>query len=68
MFLLLRFAGTALHFRPGVVVGGADISHECGKERGVGYFLEPLCLLSLVSKQVCLLLTHQAHICRVCGW
>eukprot|EP00892_Ulva_mutabilis_P007122 jgi/Ulvmu1/4782/UM020_0067.1 len=43
--------GTELRFRPGVVVGGSDFAHDCGKERSIGYFLEPLCLLCLFSKQ-----------------
>ena len=46
------FAGTELRFRPGVVVGGSDLAHDCGKERSIGYFLEPLCTLCLFSKQV----------------
>jgi hypothetical protein len=29
--------------------------HDCGKERGIGYFLEPLLLLSIFSKTVRLL-------------
>jgi hypothetical protein len=45
-------AGTALRFRPGVVIGGTDLTHECGKERGIGYFLEPLCLMCILAKQV----------------
>lgn len=47
-----RFAGTSLRFRPGVVTGGAGLAHDCGRERAIGYFVEPLLLMALFAKQV----------------
>ncbi len=43
--------GTSLRFKPGVVVGGRNLVHDCGKARAIGYFLEPLVLLSLFGKK-----------------
>eukprot|EP01102_Stenamoeba_stenopodia_P005068 TRINITY_DN15572_c0_g1_i1.p1 TRINITY_DN15572_c0_g1~~TRINITY_DN15572_c0_g1_i1.p1 ORF type:complete len:388 (-),score=79.54 TRINITY_DN15572_c0_g1_i1:17-1084(-) len=38
--------GTQVVYKPGVIVGGEDIVHDCGLVRGIGYFLEGLiCLL-----------------------
>lgn len=42
--------GTRLRYRPGFVHGGLDLEHDCGVSRGIGYFLEPLCLLSMFGK------------------
>ena len=42
--------GTRLRYRPGFVLGGLDLEHDCGVSRGIGYFLEPLCLISLYGK------------------
>lgn len=43
--------GTSLRFKPGIVVGGANLRHDCGKSRAIGFFLEPLILLSLFGKK-----------------
>lgn len=53
-------AGTELRFRPGIVIGGYNMTHDCGKDRGIGYFLEPLCILCLFGKQV----SHGDDLCR----
>ena len=45
-------AGTTLRFWPGVLVGGADLRHDCGDARSIAYFAEPLALLALFSKKV----------------
>jgi RNA 3'-terminal phosphate cyclase-like protein len=45
-------AGTSLRFRPGVLTGGGGLSHDCGRERAVGFFAEALVLLALFSKKV----------------
>lgn len=42
--------GTRLRYRPGFVLGGPDLEHDCGLSRGIGYFLEPLCLIALFGK------------------
>ena len=41
--------GTSLYFKPGILVGG-KISHDCGKDRSVGYFLEGLLCLAPFGK------------------
>eukprot|EP00193_Tetraselmis_chui_P022696 CAMPEP_0177796560 /NCGR_PEP_ID=MMETSP0491_2-20121128/26842_1 /TAXON_ID=63592 /ORGANISM="Tetraselmis chuii, Strain PLY429" /LENGTH=335 /DNA_ID=CAMNT_0019319487 /DNA_START=38 /DNA_END=1041 /DNA_ORIENTATION=- len=43
--------GTRLKYRPGFVVNGARVEHDCGTSRAIGYFLEPLVLLSLFGKK-----------------
>ena len=43
--------GTCLRFKPGVIIGGDYLNHDCGLTRGIGYFLEPLIILSLFSKK-----------------
>ena len=44
-------SGTALKYKPGVVVGGRRVAHDCGGGRAVGYFLEPILLVSLFAKK-----------------
>lgn len=44
-------AGTSLRYKPGFVAGGAGLDHDCGTSRAVGYFLEPLALISLWGKK-----------------
>jgi RNA 3'-terminal phosphate cyclase-like protein len=44
--------GTALRYKPGVIVGGAGIAHDTtGTGRALSYFLEPLLLLALFAKR-----------------
>ncbi len=52
MFSGLAHAGTTLRYRPGLITGGAGLTHDCGKARGMGYFLEPLVCLALFGKKV----------------
>jgi RNA 3'-terminal phosphate cyclase len=33
-----------------VIIGGKDLEHDCGLQRGIGYFLEPLILLGLFGR------------------
>jgi RNA 3'-terminal phosphate cyclase-like protein len=40
-----------LRYVPGVIAGGAGLEHDCGTERGIGYFLEPLVCLALFGKK-----------------
>lgn len=44
-------AGTKLKYKPGVVIGGKHLVHDCGVSRGIGYFLEPLLILGLFGKK-----------------
>ena len=41
--------GTALYYKPGMLSGGI-LEHECSKQRGIGYFLEPLMMLAPFTK------------------
>eukprot|EP00887_Chlorella_sp_A99_P003908 scaffold11.g3908.t1 len=43
--------GTSLRYKPGVVIGGSGVEHDCGTARGIGYFLEPLAVLALFAKR-----------------
>mmetsp|Transcript_28992 Transcript_28992/g.81666 ORF Transcript_28992/g.81666 Transcript_28992/m.81666 type:complete len:371 (+) Transcript_28992:225-1337(+) len=43
--------GTRLKYKPGMVVNGSHLEHDCGTSRAIGYFLEPLVLLSLFGKK-----------------
>jgi hypothetical protein len=42
--------GTNLFYRPGVIIGGRDLSHDCGTSRSIGYFLEGLISLAPFAK------------------
>lgn len=42
--------GTAIRYRPGIITGGARLSHDCGTSRGIGYFVEPLLALAPFAK------------------
>ncbi|KAF7805756.1 putative RNA 3'-terminal phosphate cyclase-like protein [Senna tora] len=43
--------GTKLKYKPGIIMGGKHLSHDCGVSRSIGYFLEPLLLLGLFGKK-----------------
>ncbi|KAK9918153.1 hypothetical protein WJX75_001749 [Coccomyxa subellipsoidea] len=43
--------GTSLRYKPGLVTGGSGLTHDCGKSRSIGYFLEPLVCLALFGKK-----------------
>eukprot|EP00195_Chlamydomonas_chlamydogama_P012345 CAMPEP_0202904714 /NCGR_PEP_ID=MMETSP1392-20130828/30784_1 /ASSEMBLY_ACC=CAM_ASM_000868 /TAXON_ID=225041 /ORGANISM="Chlamydomonas chlamydogama, Strain SAG 11-48b" /LENGTH=247 /DNA_ID=CAMNT_0049592495 /DNA_START=141 /DNA_END=880 /DNA_ORIENTATION=+ len=43
--------GTSLRYKPGLIVGGAGLSHDCAPSRSIGYFLEPLVVLGLFGKK-----------------
>lgn len=43
--------GTTLRYKPGVIICGAGLSHDCPTSRSIGYFLEPLALLALFAKK-----------------
>uniref|UniRef100_A0A0C9RFU7 TSA: Wollemia nobilis Ref_Wollemi_Transcript_29431_1497 transcribed RNA sequence n=1 Tax=Wollemia nobilis TaxID=56998 RepID=A0A0C9RFU7_9CONI len=42
--------GTKLRYKPGVLLGGKHLTHDCGISRSIGYFLEPLIILGLFGK------------------
>ncbi|CAB4282669.1 unnamed protein product [Prunus armeniaca] len=43
--------GTVFKFKPRIVMGRLKLEHDCGFERSIGYFLEPLILLGLFAKK-----------------
>ncbi|ONK57677.1 uncharacterized protein A4U43_C09F2940 [Asparagus officinalis] len=43
--------GTKLKYKPGVLMGGRNLVHDCGVGRSIGYFLEPLVVLGLRGKK-----------------
>jgi RNA 3'-terminal phosphate cyclase-like protein len=47
--LLRHSAGTAISYKPGVIIGG-KVSHDCGTARSIGYFLEAMIALAPFSK------------------
>jgi len=49
--LCCKSTGTTLRYKPGFIVGG-EITHDCGKSRGIGYFLEPLVCIALFGRKV----------------
>lgn len=42
--------GTSLKFRPGIIIGGY-VSHDCGKSRSIGWFIEGLIPLLIFAKE-----------------
>jgi len=43
--------GTTLRYRPGQIIGGEGLVHNCPPSRGITYFLEGLLLLAPFAKQ-----------------
>ncbi|GKV14078.1 hypothetical protein SLEP1_g24999 [Rubroshorea leprosula] len=43
--------GTKFKYKPGIVMGGRNLVHDCGVTRSIGYFLEPLVVLGLFAKK-----------------
>ncbi|KAJ7981241.1 RNA 3'-terminal phosphate cyclase-like protein [Quillaja saponaria] len=41
--------GTKLKYKPGIVMGGRHLVHDCGVSRSIGYFLEPLLVLGITN-------------------
>ena len=42
--------GTAMRYKPGIIVGGDGLTHDCGTSRAIGYFAEPLLVMAPFSK------------------
>lgn len=49
-FNYITNTGTSLYFQPGMILGGS-INHECSAERSIGYYLEPLLIISPFMKE-----------------
>uniref|UniRef100_A0A2P2K6G0 Uncharacterized protein MANES_04G047600 n=3 Tax=Rhizophora mucronata TaxID=61149 RepID=A0A2P2K6G0_RHIMU len=43
--------GTKFKYKPGILMGGRHLVHDCGVSRAIGYFLEPLIVLGLFAKR-----------------
>lgn len=43
--------GTKLKYKPGIIMGGRHLVHDCGVSRSISYFLEPLIVLGLFGKK-----------------
>ncbi|GAB2233860.1 hypothetical protein Droror1_Dr00003091 [Drosera rotundifolia] len=43
--------GTKLKYKPGILIGGKGLVHDCGVSRAIGWFLEPLLVLGLFGKK-----------------
>jgi len=43
--------GTNVYYRPGAIIGGKYLEHDCGTERSIGYFLEGLLCLAPFAKE-----------------
>ncbi|KAL0558928.1 hypothetical protein IC582_003516 [Cucumis melo] len=50
-FIDINETGTSLKYKPGIVMGGRNLEHDCGLTRSIGYFLEPLILLALFGRK-----------------
>lgn len=42
--------GTSVIYRPGLIINGRKLTHDCGTARGIGYFLEGLICLAPFGK------------------
>lgn len=44
--------GTAIKYYPGIITNneGVEFEYDCGEERAISYFLEPLIVLALFGK------------------
>jgi len=51
--IVINETGTAIRYRPGIITGGADIVHDCGKSRAISYFVQPLLVLAPFAKRDC---------------
>jgi len=49
--IFVNETGTAMQYRPGMIVGGRNVVHDCGHVRGLGYFIEPLLAIALFAKR-----------------
>lgn len=45
----ISYTGTTVVYRPGIIIGG-QVTHTCGGDRPVGYYLEPMLYLAPFSK------------------
>eukprot|EP00003_Mantamonas_plastica_P000626 TRINITY_DN1049_c0_g1_i1.p1 TRINITY_DN1049_c0_g1~~TRINITY_DN1049_c0_g1_i1.p1 ORF type:complete len:379 (-),score=97.12 TRINITY_DN1049_c0_g1_i1:1157-2233(-) len=49
--LKISSTGTSVWYKPGVILGGKGLKHDCGLSRGIGYCLEALVMLGPFAKK-----------------
>ena len=49
--IIINESGTSLKYKPGVIVGGKRLTHDCGLGRGLGYYVEALCAIGIFGKK-----------------
>lgn len=48
--IVINETGTAIRYRPGIIVGGSGLVHDCGTSRAISYFAQPLMMLAPFAK------------------
>lgn len=48
--IVINGTGTTLRYKPGIIMGGSGLSHDCSTSRAIGYYLQPLLLLAPFAK------------------
>merc|ERR1719440_1158179 len=49
--VVINETGTAMRYKPGIIVGGEGLAHDCGTSRAIGYFVQPLLVLAPFAKR-----------------
>jgi len=49
--VVINETGTAIRYRPGIIIGGDGHNHDCGTSRAIGYFVQPLLILAPFAKK-----------------
>ena len=48
----INSTGTAIKYKPGIITGGYNLTHQCSLTRGIGYYIEPIIKLLLFAKNI----------------
>ncbi|KFK26342.1 hypothetical protein AALP_AA8G235200 [Arabis alpina] len=49
--VVINETGTQFKYKPGIIMGGKNLVHNCALSRSIGYYLEPLLVLGLFAKK-----------------
>ncbi|CAN8252536.1 unnamed protein product [Cochlearia groenlandica] len=49
--VFINVTGTELTYKPGIIMGGKNLVHNCALSRSMGYYMEPLLVLGLFGKK-----------------
>jgi RNA 3'-terminal phosphate cyclase-like protein len=41
-----------LLYRPGVIINGENLKFDCGSDRSISWFMEPLIIMALFGKEI----------------